>query len=176
MPELKPEWQNSKLHSIFQLAMVDAQGNDIDPLVYETEFDSSPVGINSHTITKEIPIGQNLRWTLIIVCEPNAPDGNENVKGWIRRVEPTPQLAAELEQAKLVDYPAIYARAGLWFDALRYLSAIRRKVGDEAIGDDWVTLLKQLNFEQKYLDNLANKPINCQQNQSASSTGCTAVP
>jgi Domain of Unknown Function (DUF928)/LysM domain len=173
MPELKPEWQNRKLHSRFRLTTVDAQDTDIDPPVYETEFDSGPVGIHSLTIPKEIPIGQNLRWTLIIVCDPDDPDGNEYVKGWIRRVEPTPQLAAELEKANLVDYPAIYARAGLWFDALRYLSAIRRKVGDESIGDDWATLLKQVN-----LGDLANKPLNCQQNQSASAsgTGCTAVP
>jgi LysM repeat protein len=171
MPELKPEWQNRKLHSRFRLTMVDAQDTDIDPPLYETEFDSSPVGINSLTIPKEIPVGQNLRWTLVIVCDPDDPDGNEYVKGWIRRVEPTPQLAAELEKANLVDYPAIYAKAGLWFDALRYLSAIRRKVGDESIGDDWATLLKQVN-----LDNVANKPINCQQDQSASGAGCTAVP
>jgi hypothetical protein len=171
MPELKPEWQNRKLHSRFRLTRVDAQDIDIDPPVYETEFDSSPVGINSLTIPQEIPVGQNLRWTLVIVCDPDDPDGNEYVKGWIRRVEPTPQLAAELEQANLVDYPAIYAKAGLWFDALRYLSAIRRKVGDESIGDDWAALLKQVN-----LGDVANKPVNCQQNQSASGTGCTAVP
>jgi LysM repeat protein len=171
MPELKPEWQNRKLHSRFRLTTVDAQDTDIDPSVYETEFDSGPVGINSLTIPKEIPIGQNLRWTLIIVCDPDDSDGNEYVKGWIRRVEPTPQLAAELEQANLVDYPAIYAKAGLWFDSLRYLSAIRRKVGDESIGDDWAALLQQVN-----LGDIANKPINCQQDQSASGTGCTAVP
>ena len=171
MPELKPEWQNRKLHSRFRLTRVDAQDIDIDPPVYETEFDSSPVGINSLTIPQEIPVGKNLRWTLVIVCDPDDPDGNEYVKGWIRRVEPTPQLAAELEQANLVDYPAIYAKAGLWFDALRYLSAIRRKVGDESIGDDWAALLKQVN-----LGDVANKPVNCQQNQSASGTGCTAVP
>jgi LysM repeat protein len=171
MPELKPEWQNRKLHSRFRLTTVDAQDTDIDPPVYETEFDSGPVGIHSLTIPKEIPIGQNLRWTLIIVCDPDDTDGNEYVKGWIRRVEPTPELAAELEQANLVDYPAIYAKAGLWFDSLRYLSAIRRKVGDESIGDDWAALLQQVN-----LGDIANKPINCQQNQSASGTGCTAVP
>jgi Domain of Unknown Function (DUF928)/LysM domain len=170
MPELKPEWQNRRLHSRFRITTVDAQDTDIDPPVYETEFDSGPVGIHSLTIPKEIPIGQNLRWTLVIVCDPDDPDGNEYVKGWIRRVEPTPQLAAELEKANLVDYPAIYARAGLWFDALRYLSAIRRKVGDESVGDDWATLLKQVN-----LGDLSSKPLNCQQ-ESASSTGCTAVP
>jgi LysM repeat protein len=170
MPELKPEWQNRKLHSRFRLTRVDAQDTDIDPPVYETEFDSGPIGIHSLTIPKEIPVGQNLRWTLVVVCDPDDPDGNEYVKGWIRRVEPTPQLAAELEQANLVDYPAIYAKAGLWFDSLRYLSAIRRKVGDESIGDDWAALLQQVN-----LGDLASKPLNCQQ-ESASSTGCTAVP
>lgn len=171
MPELKPEWQNRKLHSRFRLTTVDAQDTDIDPPVYETEFDSGPVGIHSLTIPKEIPVGQNLRWTLVIVCDPDDPDGNEYVKGWIRRVEPTPRLSAELGQANLVDYPAIYARAGLWFDSLRYLSALRRKVGDESIGDDWATLLQQVN-----LGDIANKPMNCQQNQSTSGTGCTAVP
>ncbi len=169
MPELKPEWQNRKLHSRFRLTKVDAQDIDIDPPLYETEFDSGPMGINSLTVPEPIPVGQNLRWTLIIVCDPDDPDGNEYVKGWIRRVEPSQELSAELEKANLVDYPAIYAKAGLWFDALRYLSAIRRKVGDQSIDDDWAALLNQVN-----LGDLAKKPINCQQNQS--STDCTTVP
>jgi LysM repeat protein len=169
MPELKPEWQNRKLHSRFRLTEVDAQDIDIDPPVYETEFDSGPTGINSLTVPEPIPVGRNLRWTLIIVCDPDDPDGNEYVKGWIRRVEPSPELSAELEKANLVDYPAIYAKAGLWFDALRYLSAIRRKVGDQSIDDDWAALLNQVN-----LGDLAKKPINCQQNQS--SNDCAAVP
>ncbi len=168
MPELKPEWQNRPLQSRFQINAVESGGTDIDPPLYEAEFESGPPGIASLTVQKPIPAGQNLRWTLKIICDPEDSDGNEYVKGWIRRVEPSAALSAELEKAKLVDYPSIYAKAGLWFDALRYLSAMRRKVGDEALGDDWEALLKQVQ-----LGEFAGKPLACR--QSPGTDSCTAV-
>jgi LysM repeat protein len=170
MPELKPEWQGHKLRGRFRLNAVDGEGLDINPPIYTTEFDAGSSGISSLVIEQPLPENQNLRWTLILVCDPDDPDGNEFARGWIRRVKPSPELAAELEKASLVDYPAIYAKAGLWFDALKYLAAIRRKVGDAEIADEWANLMKQID-----LGTLSNKPLSCQRSPEGANQDCSAV-
>lgn len=170
MPALKPEWQSRALRTRFRLTAVDSQGLDIDPPLYQSEFDSGPPGIASLTLPVAIPTGENLRWTLSILCDPDDPDGNEYVKGWIRRVEASPQLAAELEKANLVDYPALYARAGLWFDALKYLSALRRKVSDASLDDDWAALLDQVQ-----LGDVAKQPLTCRQDPAQTQGTCATV-
>jgi len=50
----------------------------------------------------------------------------EAVFGWIDRVEPSPELAQQLDGASEVDRAILYAEHGMWYDAVATLAALRR--------------------------------------------------
>jgi len=144
----------------FVLSAVDERGLDVDPPVYTTRFPARTVsGVASLTVPPDRPplaTGRDYRWSLSIICNPDDRSQDEEVSGWVRRIEPDAQLAERFKEAKPADYPALYAEAGLWFDALKYLAALRRRADDPALAEDWAGLLKAVGLPQ-----VADKPLTC---------------
>ncbi len=62
----------------------------------------------------ELEAGVEYSWTVSSGLDAYA-------SGWIERVEPPASVAKRLTEASLGEAPAIYAEAGLWYDALSSL-------------------------------------------------------
>jgi LysM repeat protein len=160
----------------FVLSATDGNGLDIDPPLYNTRFSSKGLsGISNLTVPADRPsleVGRDYRWSLSIICNPEDRSQDEEVSGWIRRIAPDPALATKLEKAGPTEYPAIYAEAGLWFDALRYLAALRRQSNnDTTLTSDWSSLLKAVGLVQ-----VSDKPLTCVAPSTESTVQCPVAP
>ena len=77
------------------------------------------------------------------------------IRGWIQRVEISPDLRQKLATAREDKIPTIYADAGIWYDALSSLAQLRQKYPDEPkYRQQWGELLQSVG-----LGELADKPI-----------------
>ena len=91
-------------------------------LVYRTSFalPSQPgiVSINlPATVTLEI--GKQYQWAFVLICDPeDRSDSVISTPAWIERIEQSETLAEQIKNATPETLPAVYAEAGIWFDAL----------------------------------------------------------
>lgn len=70
-------------------------------------------------------------WFVTVVVDPADPSLDMLSGGYIRRIATPPELAKSLNDASTADRAALYARAGVWYDALALLmERIREHPGD----------------------------------------------
>ncbi len=154
---LTPEAPTQGFQLEFRLTEVNSQQLD-GPVRYETSFQSHSAGITSLTLPSDLaPLseGQTYHWYVSLICDPADRSGDVVVDGWIKRVSPEPTLTTSLQQVELVDYPAVYAEAGLWYDALKTLVALKRLAPEDVVLQErWQSFLGTVGLE-----NLAQQPI-----------------
>lgn len=139
-----------------------AKDNDGEQeVIYETTvtLPSNPGIVNvSFPNNKTLPpieVGKSYRWYFSVICNPQDRTDEPHVGGEIQRVEPSPNLVAELKNASPRDRAAIYAEAGIWYNALNSIAQLRRSSpNDRAIAADWAELLKSVG-----LDTISQKPL-----------------
>lgn len=82
-------------------------------------------------VTFEVPISLDVdrlyNWHFSIICEPEKPSRNPVVRGWVQRVEPSPELEVALQNARPFETYLAYAEDDIWFEALSELIATRQK-------------------------------------------------
>ena len=109
-------------------------------LVYEGRFkvDASggiaSVSLPDNGIQQPLAVGEAYVWYVAVMCNPADPSADAVTEGQIARVEP---LAAATEATE-AELPALYAEAGLWYDALAASATLKQDVGSTT---DWNALL-----------------------------------
>ena len=107
------------------------------PLTDNTEFSepiiktnfklSVPAGIQTLPFTKVLPAdksdfqletGTEYRWTLLLTCHADYPSLDIKSTGTIKRIEPSAGLLAKIQQSSPEELPYLYAKEGLWYNAL----------------------------------------------------------
>ncbi len=80
------------------------------------------------------------------------------INGWVQRVAPDSNLTKMLKNATLEQQAILYAKHGIWFDALTTLGDLRRSKPKELSAiENWNRLLQSIGLE-----NLKTEPIvNC---------------
>jgi hypothetical protein len=136
--------------------------------IYSTKFRiNRGAGIISLTLpnTSNLPaleLNKNYIWSFKLICDPKSVadsgdvSGNQTVGGVIRRVRPNSNVQQEIAKAKSWrDRVIVYAKAGIWYDALSNLAELRRRnPNDPIVVRDWQELLKSVGMER-----LAQEPI-----------------
>nr|ADN12996.1 protein of unknown function DUF928 [Gloeothece verrucosa PCC 7822] len=148
MPELKTQAERLEL----KVRPVEADSYQ----TYQFISNNQNAGVMSVTLPPEMGAfeeGKEYQWEIRVYCSRQmfiAATGN------IQRLSTNnPQLASQLEKASVEDYPAILAQAGVWYDAMATLAALRAEnPTDTSLRADWSNLLKMIGFE-----NIANAPI-----------------
>lgn len=104
---------------------------------------------------KPLEVGQNYRWYFKVRCQQQTASLPVYVEGDIQRINldsnVTEQLKAATDEQQKI---AIYARSGIWFDALNMLAKLRQTSGDASVVEDWQSLLQSIK-----LDNIATAPL-----------------
>ena len=91
-----------------------------------------------------------------VKCDPQQPAKLETVEGWIERISPSPTLANELKQGTPLQQAELYAKNGIWYNALTTLAQLRlAKPKDASLLANWTTLL-----QSEELGDLADRPLN----------------
>lgn len=131
--------------------------------IYRTTFSTIPnPGIISFTLpdganSPSLELGKTYRWTVTLVCNPNDEDRSRNklAAGSIQRIAPPSQMARELAQATSPeDKVAVYAKYGIWYDALFAIANLRRTSDNAALQNDWLALLTSVDLQK-----IANQPL-----------------
>lgn len=122
-------------------------------------------GIISFQLPTEVALEmeKNYRWQFSLTCDANVPSANPFVEGQIQRVELSQSLTKSLQRSQTLDRPEIYAKAGIWYDALSTLAELRcQRPGDALLSNRWTTLLKSVE-----LNDFATEPLSQHCNQTA---------
>lgn len=127
--------------------------------VFKQQIDSPQPGIIQVEIPQnqsELVPGRLYRWNITLLCNANRPSENVFLQSWIERVPTTPTLEQQLAGSKLNrnstpeelrDRASIYARSGIWYDAMTTLSeALKTDPQDTLVQDDFLSLLDQVGL------------------------------
>ncbi len=130
-----------------EFTLKDEQGNN----VYQAEFPiNGKAGIISISLPKnsiKLELDKDYDWYFSIICNPKKRVKDVTVKGWTRREVPRKDLADELQNAAEKERPRIYAKHGIWHEALTNLAElIRQNPNDPALITDWKTLLEAVQI------------------------------
>ena len=72
-----------------------------------------------------LPPEVEIVWSVVFSPDPRDPSRDQVATGWIRRL--SVERAGTLEPAPVEERAAVYARQGLWYDALALLDDLRRE-------------------------------------------------
>ncbi|MFB2935347.1 DUF928 domain-containing protein [Aerosakkonemataceae cyanobacterium BLCC-F154] len=136
--------------------------------IYKTKFNVRQGGgiisfsLPNNSNLPALELNKNYSWSVTLICDPIAVadrgdySGNQKVEGAIRRVTPNQRVQQELKAAKSSrDRVIIYAKAGIWYDALNNLAELRRRnPNDPILIKDWSELLQSVDMEK-----LAKEPL-----------------
>lgn len=132
-------------------------------VVYRTTFSTIPnPGIVSFSLPDRVnsptlEMGKTYNWTFTLVCNPNDDDrsGNKLAAGSVQRIAPPSQMASELARTTSPqDKVAVYARYGIWYDALGAIATLRRTSDNPSLQNDWLALLSSVELQK-----IANQPL-----------------
>lgn len=139
-----------------EFVLQDDKNNDIYQTTL-TEQGTSPgiVGFELPSTAPALEVNKTYRWYFYIYCTADRTDDPTFVEGWVKRVSINPSLKRQLEQAKPQQRFELYAKAGIWHEAVTSLAELRRKNPEDAsLKNEWTTLLEAMNLEA-----IAKEPI-----------------
>lgn len=137
-----------------EFSMYDAEGNTVVLLDMPPPNAAGIVSLKLPASAGELALNADYHWYFSIVC--NAADRSADVftEGWVRRVPLTAELDAQLQAAPADQQAAIYAEAGLWYDALTATVQQRCQNTGDATAAQWAELLDSVG-----LRSLADAPL-----------------
>ena len=113
------------------------------------------ISIPANTNVPPLEVGKKYTWAFSLVCDPEDRSGDKIESGVVRRVELSPDILSELEKADPRQKTFIYAKNGIWQDALSNLAAARRANPNERVlKTDWESLLDSVTLRE-----IAKEPI-----------------
>jgi Domain of Unknown Function (DUF928) len=134
---------------IAEFVLEDQNGKQI----YQTNLNinnySGVIGVNIPTNKNVSPlqIGKNYSWSIALICDDKDRSADLFEKGIVRRVEVSTDIRSQLEKAEPRLKAIIYAKNGIWQDALSTLVAARRANPNDAdLAADWKILLDSVNL------------------------------
>ncbi len=153
----QPAVQGTVPHSTTaEFVLFDQNGDILYTESIELTQTAEKSGIIAVQPSEPLALNQSYRWAFSIVVNTRNPSQNPTVEGWVRRVEPSPELSRDLDQSTLVTSRiAAYANRGIWQEALTELALLRRADPDDAaLLSDWHDLLNSVG-----LGAIANAPF-----------------
>lgn len=169
-------WYIPNIHpEAAEFVLLDEEDNEL----YRTRFRvTGDSGVIRLSLPEEVgmpplEVGKDYHWYFSLVCDDVDRSGDSYTEGWIQRVEPSELLLAQLDTAAASDRPAIYAAAGIWYDAVTSLADLRRaNPQNPSFVRDWRTLLGSVE-----LINVAEQPfVPCCESVSAQPISSTPPP
>jgi hypothetical protein len=108
---------------------------------------STPQIVNVQFEKTPLEIGKDYKWLISVVCETGDPEDAFS-EGIIRRIQPEPTLLRKLEKASAIERVHIYAKFGIWHEAIADLANLRlSQPNNTDLKASWQTLLKSSSLE-----------------------------
>lgn len=114
-------------------------------------------GIYSFTPNLSVPLQleQDYTWAFSMVCGTEGDVEDALVRGRLRRIKADPALVSQLDKATPLEQVTLYAKSGIWFEAINSLVTLRStQPNDPELMAAWQKLLKSVG-----LDAIAAAPL-----------------
>ena len=143
-------WYQSKGETAkFELTLL--QEKKIKPLVQVTAEGSLSAGIQRLRLSEhgvKLSPGVEYQWVVALITDPENRSRDLVASGVIKRVDPSAELQRSIAAASPASLPAVYAEAGIWYDALSSLSdRIDADPRDKALQEARADLLRQAGLK-----------------------------
>jgi hypothetical protein len=110
------------------------------------ELTNTPSIVNVQFEKRPLEVGKDYKWLVSIVCENGDPE-DAFVEGIIRRIKPEAALVSKLEKASAIEKVNLFAKFGIWQDAIANLADLRLSQPNSAdLKNSWLTLLKSASL------------------------------
>lgn len=117
-------WYQSKPSKAkFELTLL--QENQVKPLVAVNIEQSAKAGIQRLKLSEhggKLALGVEYQWVVALVSDADNRSKDVVASGVIKRVKPARDLKQKIAAGPASSLPAVYAAAGIWYDALSALS------------------------------------------------------
>ncbi|MCG6137795.1 MAG: DUF928 domain-containing protein [Nostoc sp. LLA-1] len=134
------------------------QDEDLNPIYQQAIALPDQPGIISISLPSNAPplaLETRYRWFLTINCNQQKQSPPIYVEGVIKRIDLNQKITQELQTATPLQQVAIYAKNGIWHEALTTLAKLRRqKPQDATLKTQWRDFLNSIG-----LDDIAEEPI-----------------
>ncbi|MBE9209990.1 DUF928 domain-containing protein [Nostoc sp. LEGE 06077] len=148
-----PYSQNVNLPAMFVLQ--DQQSKDLykQPIALPTHPGIMSISLPSNT--PGLAVNQQYRWFLTVSCDKQEQSPPIYVEGVVKRVNLSREITQKLQTATPLQQFAIYARNGIWHEAITTLAQLRKEnPQDQALKTQWQDLLANIR-----LGDVATEPI-----------------
>jgi len=141
-------YQSQPAKAKFELTLI--EDNKPKPIV-QVEMDrAAGAGIQRLKLSEhnaKLTVGVEYQWVIALVTDPDNRSKDLVASGVIKRVEPAADLKQKVTSAAPTALPAVYADAGIWYDALSVLSdQIDAHPDDQALRKQRSELLRQVGL------------------------------
>lgn len=121
--------------------------------IFVQQLQLNKAGIVRIEMPKNLPElvpGKEYRWSVTVIGNANRRSNDTFAQSWIKRVPTTPTLQQQLAAANSDrDRALIYAKAGLWYDALNTLSTAQAANStNSSIRQDFLSLLDRAGLAE----------------------------
>ncbi len=144
-------------NSSAEFSLQDSAENDVYRNAIALPSKPSIIGISLPS-TASLEVDKTYRWYLKVRCNQKTASIPVYVEGDIKRINLDEHVMQQLQAASQPRQKIIiYAKKGIWFDALNMLAQIcisNSNSNDTYIEKDWQSLLQSIN-----LDNIATMPL-----------------
>ncbi|HEX5218354.1 MAG TPA: DUF928 domain-containing protein [Verrucomicrobiae bacterium] len=141
-------FQSKPANARFELTLL--QENKAKPIVQVSVDRSSKAGIQRLKLSDhgaKLTPGVEYQWVVALVTDPDNRSKDLVASGVIKRIDPPADLKEKISKATPGSLAAIYADAGIWYDALSVLSdQIEAHPEDKALRQTRADLLQQVGL------------------------------
>lgn len=127
-------------------------------LVYQTNLAVPTAGgVMAIQLPEEAPaleVGKNYQWFVTLQLEDQLTPGSPFVDAWIKRIEPTAELAQALENATPLQQAEVLATNGVWYDTAAILATLQTEGSEADMATHWTELLTSVG-----LDAVVDSPV-----------------
>ena len=83
------------------------------------------------------------------MCDNKLRPDSPIVEGYIERVQPEPELTAQLEGATPVEKAALYGKAGIWYETVATLAQLKEaEPQNQELINAWDSILNSVGLEK----------------------------
>jgi hypothetical protein len=132
--------------------VVFALKDDRENIIYQTELSGSGtrpsvVGFKLPDNMQPLEVNKRYKWHLTIYCDREELSDFRSVEGWVERVALDRSFQQELAAATPQQKLGLYAREGIWYEAVTTLAEQRRqKPNDDSLKQEWDKLMQGVDL------------------------------
>jgi len=142
-------FQSKPANAKFELTVV--QENKVKPVVHMTVDRAATAGIQRVKLSDfnaKLEPGVEYQWVVALITDPDNRSTDLIASGVIKRIATTPDLTEKLSKASASEKTAIYADAGIWYDAISSISdQIEANPNDKSLRQSRADLLQQVGLK-----------------------------